>query len=98
MKFRKKPIAVNAFQWTTAAAFNPPNWPDWIAEAVDRPADAEGALHRPGDNGNWQIETLEGPHIVSWNAWIVQGPNPPHEIWAVRDDIFEATYEPVEDS
>ena len=97
MKYIKKAIPVNAFQWTREASRARADWPDWIREAVDKLGGGEGSLRPSGDSEDWTIQTLEGPHIVIPDAWIVQGPNPPHEIWAVRDDIFRATYEVFEE-
>ena len=100
--YRKRPISVQAFQMTEAAMNREIYWPDWLEEASEKPAGEAGAL-RPvvADDSDtrvvsYEIYTLEGPHIVILDAWIVQGPAPTHEIWAVRDDIFRATYEEVE--
>lgn len=43
--------------------------------------------------GYFYIETLEGNLKVEPTAWIL-GPGAAGEFWAVRDDIFQATYEP----
>ena len=42
------------------------------------------------------IDTLEGGHIVCPGDWIIKGVK--GEFYPVKDDIFAATYEPVEDS
>ena len=98
--YRKRPISVQAFQMTDAAMNGDVAWPDWLAAAGTKDDGEEGALHpRTRESGrvtDYAIYTLEGPHIVILDAWIVQGPAPTHEIWAVRDDIFRATYEEVE--
>jgi len=41
------------------------------------------------------VETLEGKHLVTPNDWIITGVK--GEIYPCKPDIFEATYEKVED-
>ena len=41
------------------------------------------------------IETLEGPHLVSVGDWIITGVKGEH--YPCKPDIFEMTYEPVEE-
>jgi len=43
-------------------------------------------------NHGW-IDTLEGGHIVCPGDWIITGVK--GEFYPIKDDIFEATYEPV---
>ena len=98
MKYRKKPIAVEAFQMTSDAMNRKVFWPGWLEAAYEADDEEPGSL-RPipdqelGNRTSYTIYTLEGPHIVILNAWIIQGAK--GEIWAVRDDIFRETYEPV---
>ena len=49
----------------------------------------------PGSGGDVYIGTLEGVMHAGPGDWIVRGVR--GELYPVRDDIFEATYEPVED-
>lgn len=42
-----------------------------------------------------KIDTLEGPRPVDHGSWIIRGIV--GEVYPVRNDIFEATYERVED-
>ncbi len=100
-KYIKKAIPVNAFQMTLARMNDNEDWPEYLCEAWQTDHDKEGSLRIDSMDGDQitslSIYTLEGRHIVKPDAWIVQGPNPPHEIWAVRDDIFQATYELIEE-
>lgn len=101
-RWRKKPIAVNAFQMTKERMNDDADWPGFICNAWLAEEDKPGALRVESMDGEGEVATLtiytlEGPHIVQPDAWIVQGPLPPYEIWAVRDDIFRNTYERVED-
>ena len=43
----------------------------------------------------WSIVTLEGRHIVTPGDWIVTGVK--GEKWPVKPDVFEATYEKVDE-
>ena len=99
--YRKRPIAVEAFQMT-AAAMNRDEieWPLWLELAYNKPADTPGALKprdQDSENGvtSYTIYTLEGPHVIERDVWIIQGPPPRSEIWGVQPDIFAETYEPV---
>ncbi len=87
MKFRKKPVVVEAYQWTGTSlldlknfreAHNLPHWP--IAS-------------RNGMTGIC-IPTLEGDHIARKGDWIIKGVA--GEYYPCKPDIFEATYDPLE--
>lgn len=87
MKFRKKPVVIEAEQ------FLPPVRP--------LPADMKELMgvEVPGypgapDDAVTVIETLEGPHIVSPGDWIITGVK--GERYPCKPDIFEATYDPAE--
>jgi hypothetical protein len=106
MKFRKKPVVIEATQW-----FKNGDHPEdrWSPEGVI-PADWEGRVvrrHRlPGGdqaecaycggimhNHGW-IDTLEGGHIVCPGDWVITGVK--GERYPCKPDIFEATYEKAE--
>lgn len=80
MKFRKKPVVIEAIQWTgdnlneIAGAF-----PDMSYDARER---AQGTL---------KILTLEGDMIASVGDWIIRGIKGEH--YPCKPDIFEATYQ-----
>lgn len=42
----------------------------------------------------YSIPTLEGPMDLGIGDWIATGVNGEH--WAIADDVFKKTYEPVE--
>ena len=75
MKFRKKPVVIEATQWFKDG---------------DHPAVFIG-----NKTGAAQIETLEGAHLVRPGDWIITGVK--NEVYPCKPDIFEATYEKVED-
>ena len=98
MKFRKKPVVIEAFQMTRERRQDNSEWPNWLNQAWQKKP-SEGAVwpqHYPNSDGTDQlcIGTLEGVHIVSWNDYIIQGIK--GELYACKPDIFEATYERVE--
>ena len=78
MKFRKKPVVIEATQWFKNG---------------DHPAVVEASVN-DGMNVHL-IETLEGDHIVSPGDWIITGVK--GENYPCKPDIFEMTYERVED-
>lgn len=83
-KFRKKPVVVEAIQWTGH------NWSEvykWIMK---------WDLQDPGVNnvgGIVTIRTLEGEMRADRGDWIIRGIK--GEFYPCKPDIFEATYESV---
>ena len=100
MRFRKKPVEIDAHQW-----FMNGDHPE------DGPSDREGKVvryfRRPDVSGEkpcqkcgqpmhvhgW-IDTLEGGHIVCPGDWIITGVQ--GERYPCKPDIFEATYQAVD--
>lgn len=110
MKFRKKPVVIEATQWQK-------NGDHPLDDAVTdygggNLAVVEGKVVRyfrrpdvPGatacqhcgtamEHHGW-IDTLEGGHIVCPGDWIITGVAGEH--YPCKPDIFEATYERVEE-
>lgn len=88
MKFRKKPVVIEAEQFTGQICGDP-KAPKGICFASQ-----DGCI---GTNGHGYIEhihTLEGPLRVSVGDWIITGVK--GERYPCKPDIFEATYEAVE--
>jgi hypothetical protein len=77
-KYRKKPIVIEAIQWTGN------NYDDLINFGSEREII---------DNGNktLTITTLEGNHIASNGDYIIRGIK--GEVYPCKPDIFKATYE-----
>ena len=97
-KFRKKPVVIEAVRWdghegTIKAVFdlNPvlPVLPD-DGQYVGGP----GLGYVPA-LGTLDIPTLEGTMTAQPGDWIIRGVQ--GEIYPCKPDIFEATYEPVDD-
>lgn len=89
MKYRKKPVVIEAIQ---LCALGSPDvaW-EW---AKIRSGDRKVALHQDGKKWFILIETLEGTMRADQDDWIIQGVQ--GELYPCKPDIFEATYEPVE--
>jgi len=96
MKFRKKPIVIDAFQMTRERRLDNSQWPNWLHHAWSLHRVEVGALfpaREPSDK--LEIRTLEGVMRVSHGDFIIRGVK--GELYPCKPDIFEATYESVED-
>jgi len=85
MKFRKKPVVIEAVQITDA-------WFDGGHPNLLHPSDrrlAYNPLSRVV-----VVETLEGAMTAHVGDWIITGVK--GEVYPCRDDIFRLTYEPCE--
>ena len=89
MKYRKKPVVVEAFQMTEANARDREKWPPWLLSAsqgLSAHFCCDGPKHI-------LIGTPEGRLNVSLGDWIIQGVM--GELYPCKPDIFEMTYEAV---
>jgi len=96
MKYRKKPVVIEAFQITKEKRQSNMDWPEWLHKAWNKEFSEEGALScedYPNSNGNDRlvIRTLEGVLTVDWNDYIIQGVK--GELYPCKPDIFNQTYE-----
>ena len=102
MKYRKKPIEIEAHQW-----FKNGDHPEDMSDHLEgevvrrfRRPDIHGDqacndCSRPFHDHGW-IDTLEGGHRVCPGDWIITGVK--GERYPCKPDIFEATYDPVEET
>ena len=89
MKFRKKPVVIEATQWLKMGDHPAVEQFPW-GRAVTK---AEGYPdYHPLDRGI--IQTLEGDHEVCPGDWIITGVKGEH--YPCKPDIFEMTYEAAE--
>lgn len=93
MKFRKKPVVIEAIQFTKQS--EPQVW-DFLGD--DYLGSDDFGSHNPisgvGEGTTTiRIRTLEGEITASEGDWIIRGIKGEH--YPCRPDIFEATYEPV---
>lgn len=90
-KFRKKPVVIEAEQFTGTNAAQILYWVGSHA-----PHDPHERLALVDDEGTLKIKTLEsaeGYHVADKGDWIIRGVK--GEFYPCKPDIFEATYEPV---
>jgi len=110
MKFRKKPIVIEATQWFISGD-HPEDDRDTFQTKDGNPFLGEGKVVRyyrtpelDGQNkcakcekimhNHGWIDTLEGGHIVCPGDWIITGIK--GEKYPCKPDIFDATYEAVD--
>lgn len=87
MKYRKKPVVIEAFQWSQAPEQNVPYW---FTQAL-----RDGRAYFQGGVSPYvTIQTSEGAMRASPGDWIIQGIK--GELYPCKPDIFAATYEPAE--
>lgn len=92
MKFRKKPVVIDAEQFNGMSGA--------IAGGIVHRVVNYGTPKADDDtsaswlDGKYWVQTLEGPLIVSRGDWIIRGVK--GEFYPCKPDIFEATYEKVE--
>lgn len=102
LKFRKRPVVIEAFQMTKERRWDNSEWPEWLNRAWNA-EHGEGAMWPDPDapirEGNKSADrlvlgTLEGVHRISWGDYIIQGVK--GELYPCKPDIFEQTYEAVD--
>lgn len=94
MRFRKKPLVIEAFQLERRQL----NWPQWANDALSENkiiSHNSGKFHNPNEETFLIIKTPDGDHKASLGDWIIKGIA--NEIYHCKPDIFEATYEQVID-
>lgn len=88
-KYRKKPVVVEAFQWTGGQTQTED--PIWAVEAIKN--EKIWFVNEGTQSCEMCINTLEGVMFAPPGFYIIRGIK--GEIYPCRPDIFEATYEPV---
>lgn len=107
MKYRKKPVIIEAEQWfkvtydrEASPDITPGSAPIYhlqVGYYRTPELDGQSKCKHCGDimhNHGW-IDTLEGGHIVCPGDWIITGVK--GEIYNCKSDIFEMTYEKVKE-
>lgn len=88
MKFKKKPVIIEAYQWNETE--------DMLSmlKLLGMPyGGSRGHKDNPGAVWDLRIRTLEGPMEVRKGDWIIRGVK--GEFYPCKPDIFEMTYEAV---
>ena len=90
IKYKKKPISVEAIQFTGKNGWQINKWSNGLAYS--------SPVLEPNKNnptGEYmQINTLEGTMIANVGDYIIKGIK--NEFYPCKSDIFEATYEKAE--
>ena len=83
MKYRKKPVVIEAWQVQPDLG----SCPKWLTDDLGKSVsmNSVGPILR--------IDTLEGAMIAKPGDWIIRGVM--GELYPCKDDIFRATYEPA---
>ena len=84
MKYRKKPVVIEAEQWLASRE----SWEKIMAMGL--------VEWNPGEMGSetFIIKTLEGEHVATKGDFIIKGVQ--GEFYPCKPDIFNMTYERVE--
>ena len=95
MKYRKKPVVIDAVQWTGE---NKREMFDFLMEyhCTDQYMSAEGKnfyIDNQKVPGGLVIKTLEGEHLANIGDYIIKGVH--GEFYPCKPDIFKETYEEV---
>jgi hypothetical protein len=87
MLFRKKPVVIEARQNTSS----------WSVLGIARWIEGYGGTASINGSGgtSLSIHTLEGLMQCDPGDWVIQGVH--NEFYPCKPDIFEKTYEPVEE-
>ncbi len=93
MRFRKKPVEIEAWQFKPRHIRG--HWrheapPDWLTNSKRKVIFTQDVDAMPVV----EIQTLEGTMVASAEDWIIKGVA--GEIYPCKPNIFAATYEPVE--
>lgn len=82
MKYRKKPVIIEAFRFMIEDEA-----PDWFMDALS------ANVITSHENGSCDIRTLEGVMLANYGDYIIRGIN--GEMYPCKPDIFLKTYEAV---
>lgn len=81
MKYRKKPVVIEAIQWT--------------GENLKEILEFANSSYLDKDNYTLKIDTLEGTMTADRGDYIIKGVN--GEFYPCKEDIFNKTYEIVKE-
>ena len=88
MKFRKKPVVIEAHQFfNDGSSYELIHW-------INEGQHATGREFAQWRNNQIMVPTLEGQHVASPGDWIIRGVAGEH--YPCKPEIFDATYEAAE--
>lgn len=90
MRYRKKPVVIEAFRWTGGP--DQEEDPAWLSDLIHS-GDVYFA-HYSTPSVSMLIDTLEGTMQANPGDYIIRGVN--GEVYPCKPDIFAATYEAVD--
>ena len=90
MKYRKKPVVIEAVEFRGFEEDNFSERPEWLIKAIYE----DEVVKFFDKKDTLTIETLEGQIYASPGDYIIKGVN--GEFYPCKPDIFEQTYELVE--
>ena len=89
MKFRKKPVVIEATFWDESKQTL-----EYLQSLGMIRASCTGHVDKPNYVGDLYVHTLEGSMRADKGDWIIKGVK--GEFYPCKLDIFEATYEKVD--
>ena len=93
MKYRKKPVVIEAIKWD---GLNLQEVKDFVGDSLDCEIyDSAWEVGVAAPVADMKIKTLEGNMQVNIDDYIIKGVQ--GEFYPCKPDIFEQTYEKVED-
>lgn len=95
MKYRKKPVVIDAWKWDGVNIDDILQHVDFDKLPSDGVHKTPGIGHTPA-TGELYIPTLEGTMCARPGDYIIKGVQ--GEFYPCKPDIFEATYEAVDES
>lgn len=87
MKYRKKPVVIEAWQLPAPRVGSFTGVPPWLLQAV------VDQVVEMAPTGGAVIHTLEGTMRADVGDWVICGVK--NEIYPCKPDVFALTYEPV---
>lgn len=92
MRYRKKPVVVEAIQWN---GLNLEEIKEFVGDSlIYNISDAAWKVGKDAPTVHIKIKTLEGTMIANTGDYVIRGVN--GEIYPCRANIFEKTYEVAE--
>ena len=95
MKYRKKPVIIEAIQIPSFFKNDPNEYPKWFVDAVKNEKIIVYRGMMTDETKYVVIKTLEGVMTGNVGDYIIQGVN--GELYPCKPDIFDKTYEKVEE-
>ncbi len=88
MKFRKKPVVIEAVRYEGHGNFKNSEVPSWVWAAFQ-----SGVLKPVNGDDPILVQTIEGVVNLKPGAWLIRGVE--GELYPCAPEIFEKTYEAV---